>query len=280
MPVIESGAINVLEREKNQPIHQWVYKVLRTSIIEIHIRPTQALSEKEIADLLGVSRTPVREAFIRLAEDGLLTITPQKRSLVTPIDLAQAEEARFVRRALEKAVMKEVCGRLTDEDQSALAANIEAQRECRSARSFDRMLLVDNDFHRIIFRASRKERSWLYIKKLDYNYDRLRIMVMPRVIEQVIAEHRQILEILTRGTVDRVDQTIDGHLSSAAINRTVQEFPSHYFTRPGRSAADNGIGAVGEPGSVPRKKSTGEEAVGRFSRASRGGSATARRRNP
>ena len=48
------------------------------------------------------------------------------------------------------------------------------------------MLAVDNDFHRIIFRACRKERSWLYIKKLDYNYDRLRVMVVPQSLDGII----------------------------------------------------------------------------------------------
>jgi DNA-binding GntR family transcriptional regulator len=273
----DAAAIAILERDRNEPIHQWVYKVLRTAIIEMHIRPAQKLSEKEIAGLLGVSRTPVREAFIRLAEDGLLSITPQKRSAVTCIDLGQAEEARFVRRALEKAVMKEVCGRLTDTDRGELEANIETQRECRKSRSYDRMLIVDNDFHRIIFRASRKERSWLYIKKLDYNYDRLRIMAMPQVIDRVITEHCQILEILSRGDVDSVDETIEGHMASTAINKAIRDFPAHYFTHAVR-AAGGGIGDDGETNGSSKSKPTDKEAVGGLLNASSRGSATSRRR--
>ena len=92
----------VLEKqEKNQPIHQWVYQGLRSNSIKLHLQPAQRISENEVSEALGVSRTPVREAFIRLAEDGLIKITPQKRSLVSLIDLDQAEEARFIRLALE-----------------------------------------------------------------------------------------------------------------------------------------------------------------------------------
>ena len=213
MPVIEAGAINVLEREKNQPIHQWVYKVLRTAIIEIHIRPTQALSEKEISDLLGVSRTPVREAFIRLAEDGLINITPQKRSIVSPIDLDQAEEARFVRRALEKAVIKEACGRLTDEDRSALESNIETQRECRAGRplttcwSWTTTSIASSSAPAARKGAGCTSRSWTTTTTGCASWP-------CRRDRQVIAEHRQIREILIGGSVDRVDQAIDGHLTT------------------------------------------------------------------
>jgi DNA-binding GntR family transcriptional regulator len=282
MAVGEAGPITILQRERNQPIHQWVYEVLRTAIIEIHIRPTQAISETAIANLLGVSRTPVREAFIRLAEDGLLKITPQKRSVVTPIDLEQAEEARFIRRALEKAVMEEVCGRLTAEDRSALAANLEEQRACRKGREFDRMLLVDNDFHRIIFRAYRKEHSWRYIKKLDYNYDRLRTIVMPKVIDRVISEHQRILEVLSRGAVDQVEEMVDGHLDTVTINRTVGEYPSHFFAQPAHRPEKGSLGDLrrGKVRKLHRPTPAGKEAAGPRGQASLNGSTIVQRRKP
>ncbi|HET6451619.1 MAG TPA: GntR family transcriptional regulator [Spirochaetia bacterium] len=245
MAVGQIALVHAAEKAPHQPIHQWVYRVLRAEIIELHIRPAQQISEKEVAVLLGISRTPVREAFIRLAEDGLLTITPQKRTAVTRIDLAQAEEARFVRRALEKAVMREVCGRLTETDCADMAAAIETQQESMRARAYDRMVAADNEFHRVIFRASHKERSWLYIKKMDYNYDRLRIMAIPLVIAQIIEEHRQILGILARGESDRVEQVVECHLASTAINNAIREFPAHYFTRAGQAA---GAGAIGDEG--------------------------------
>ncbi len=274
---VGTGVLTVLEREPDQPIHRWVYKVLRGAIIETHIQPAQALSEKEIAALLGVSRTPVREAFIRLAEDGLLVITPQKRSVVTPIDLGQAEEARFVRRALEKAVMKEVCGRLVAADRAELAAAIDAQVQCRRSRSYDGMLVADNDFHRIIFRAAGKEQSWRYIKKLDYNYDRLRIIAMPRVIDHVIDDHRRIVQLLVCGDQGRVEDTVDAHLSSTAINDAVREYPAQYFVHPAAAPAADAIGASRRDG-AQRIHPAGKEAVARLAHASRPGSKPVRRR--
>ncbi|MFA6508326.1 MAG: GntR family transcriptional regulator, partial [Treponemataceae bacterium] len=109
MEVQGNDSFQLIERERNQPIHQWVYSVLRLNIIRLHLKPGQSVSETEISTRLGISRTPVREAFIRLGEDGLLEVKPQRCSVISRIDLDQAEETRFVRRNLEKTITKEAC---------------------------------------------------------------------------------------------------------------------------------------------------------------------------
>ncbi len=221
--------VEILEQEKNQPIHQWVYQVLRTNIIKLTLRPAQHISENEVSEALGISRTPVREAFIRLAEDGLIKITPQKRSSISLIDLEQAEEARFVRMALEKAVLREACRGFSETDLAALSANIQQQRDCRRSKAYERMLIVDNDFHHIIFRGCGKERSWYYLKKLDYNYDRLRTMVMPISLDQIILEHSRIRDAIAGGDIECVDEIVDRHLTWEKIERVVHECPPEYF---------------------------------------------------
>jgi DNA-binding GntR family transcriptional regulator len=231
MVASEGLQVEILEKEKNQPIHQWVYQTLRNNIIKLILRPAQQISENDVSEALGVSRTPVREAFIRLAEDGLVNITPQKRSIVSLIDLEQANEARFVRLAVEKAVLHEACGSLSPADLAVLEENLQAQESCRQAGAFDRMLVVDNDFHRLIFRSCRKERSWLYLKKLDYNYDRLRVMVMPFSIDRIISEHGLIRDLITEGKTDHVEEVLDRHLTWEIINRVVRDYPPHYFTQ-------------------------------------------------
>jgi DNA-binding GntR family transcriptional regulator len=234
MVASEGLQVEILEKEKNQPIHQWVYQTLRNSIIKLILRPAQQISENEVSEALGISRTPVREAFIRLAEDGLINITPQKRSIVSRIDLEQAGEARFIRLAVEKAVLREACGKLSTADLAALETNLQAQEDCREAQAFDRMLMVDNDFHRLIFRGCRKERSWVYLKRLDYNYDRLRVMVMAQSIDRIITEHRLIRDLVEKGNVTRVDDVLDGHLTWEIINRVVRDYPPQYFTQDRR----------------------------------------------
>ncbi|MGO9412816.1 MAG: GntR family transcriptional regulator [Spirochaetia bacterium] len=234
MVASEGLQVEILEKEKNQPIHQWVYQTLRNSIIKLILQPAQQISENDVSEALGISRTPVREAFIRLAEDGLINITPQKRSIVSLIDLEQADEARFVRLAVEKAVLREACVRLSPADLAILDANLQEEETCRAEKAFDRMLIVDNDFHRLIFRGCAKERSWLYLKKLDYNYDRLRVMVMPLSIDRIISEHGRIRDLIRKGKADHVEEVLDHHLTWEIINRVVRDYPPQYFRQDRR----------------------------------------------
>lgn len=221
--------MEIVEQEKEQSIQRWVYQVLRANIIKMRLRPAQQISENEISDSLHISRTPVREAFIRLAEDGLLKITPQKRTVVSPISLQQADEARFIRRAIEKAVIKEACASLGEPARCELRANVDEQILCRAAAAHDRMLVLDDEFHRTIFKSCGKELSWLYVQKLDYNYDRLRALALPRTVGEIVAEHGKILEAIIVGRVESIDALVEEHMSTRAIDQAIHSCPREYF---------------------------------------------------
>lgn len=168
--------IELLAKDPRQSIRQWVYEILRTNIIKLHLTPGLAISETEIADRLKISRTPVREGFIRLVEDGLLEIYSQKGSFISLIDLEQAEEARFARRVLEKAIITQASEHFPEKNLFDLSANLELQKFCQKEKNYERMFELDNEFHRIIYHGCGKERTWLHIRKMNYNFDRLRVL--------------------------------------------------------------------------------------------------------
>jgi DNA-binding GntR family transcriptional regulator len=102
------------------------------------------------------------------------------------------------------------------------------------------MLVLDDEFHRTIFRCCGKELSWLYIQKLDYNYHRLRALALPRIIGDVVSEHQKILDAITAGRVESIDALVEEHMSAKAVDRTVFECPREYFeahTAPAAPAA-------------------------------------------
>jgi DNA-binding GntR family transcriptional regulator len=225
-------ALHLYSRDRSKPIHRWVYEVLRLNIIQLHLKPGRILSETEMADLLSVSRTPVREAFIRLAEDGLLDILPQKGSIVSLIDLEQAQEARFVRLAVEKEILKEACTVQLSGQKNVLKdleENLEWQEECGKKTAYDQLLVADNEFHRILYRSCGKERVWDAIKKLDYNYDRLRVMTLPLVSGRIIGEHREILRVVEGREIERIEDLLSRHLTWEIIEGVVFEYPREYF---------------------------------------------------
>ncbi len=92
------------ETRDGESVRQRLFHVLRQSIIQMVLAPGQALSEKEIANLFTVSRQPVREAFIRLSESGLVEVRPQRGTYVVRISRQAVLEARFIRESLEVAI--------------------------------------------------------------------------------------------------------------------------------------------------------------------------------
>lgn len=223
--------LEIIEKEKNQPIHEWVYLILRANIIKLILEPGQIISENEVSEMFKASRTPVRQAFIRLAEEGLLEVQPQKNSFVSLIDMEQADDARFMRLAMEKSILKEACHNFTEVDRKLIEANIEIQEKYRVEQKYGKMIAVDDEFHRFFYKSCGRERVWIHIKKLNYNFDRLRTMSnqIDDTLRQVIEEHRIILETVVQGRSSEIDEIIEHHLTRAVIDKVVFNYPPQYF---------------------------------------------------
>ena len=221
--------LEILDKEPGQSISQWVYTVLNTNIIKLHMTPGSAISEAEIAERLAVSRTPIRETFIRLVEDGLLETYPQKGSIIALIDIEQAEEARFVRKVLEKAVVKEACEQFDERCLFDLTANIEMQKFCQKQNNYERMFELDDACHRLIYRSCGRERIWQYLKKMAYNIDRLRILrLSSSPWNGIIQEHQRIVQLIIDQNPGDVDEAVDAHLARYIVTASALQHPEYF----------------------------------------------------
>jgi DNA-binding GntR family transcriptional regulator len=184
------------------------------NIIDLHLKPGQTVSEAELAVALNMSRTPVREAFIRLSEEGIMEIHPQRGSVISLIDLDQAQEAHFVRRVLEKAIMGEACTFFPEASLIDLRANTEMQRRCNGEKNHHRMLELDNAFHEIIYSGCNKSRTWLQLKKNAYNLDRLRMLYLSSNFswDELIDEHNQLIDLIADKNTKKVNGLVESHL--------------------------------------------------------------------
>ncbi len=233
--------LDILEKQADQSIRQWAYAVLRSNIIKLHLKPGSVISEAEIARALKVSRTPVREAFIRLVEDGLMEIYPQKGSLVPLIDIEQAEEARFVRRVLETAIIREACEHFAEKSRFDLSANIEMQKFCQKQNNYERMFELDNEFHSIIYQGTGKFRVWLHISKMNYNFDRLRIMrLSSSPWDDILDEHSRLAQIIIDKDAASMAAAINTHLARAVVGEFAFHYPDDYFKQDIQDYAQRG----------------------------------------
>ena len=106
--------LELFEKAPNETVREYAYRVLYENIMSLKLPPGTAMSEQELSGILNVSRTPVREAFIRLSQKGLLEILPQRGTFVSKIHTEQLAEFRFFRVTLERAIIELACQAFPD----------------------------------------------------------------------------------------------------------------------------------------------------------------------
>ncbi len=181
-------------------IGESVYHSLRRNIVNLRLKPGEALNIKSIAIKLGVSRTPVRDAILRLAKEGLVDVMPQRGTRVSLIDSDRVEEERFVRACLEERVLELFLDSYSSGEQVRLANNLELQKECQKAGDPLSFLEHDDAFHGIFFQAVGKLLSWELIQNLSGHYRRVRLLsLMDRdLLGEIINEHSGLLACILR----------------------------------------------------------------------------------
>ena len=190
-------AVNVSKKSTQDA----VYTVLKEGIMTLSLPPGTSMSTQEMATRLNVSRTPVREAFIRLHEEGLVDVFPQKQTIVSRIDFRRVMQERFIRESLEMAALRlfmEKCpAEYLDRMQKIILLQEESQREKRYAD----FIRHDNEMHRLIFDAVGQSLAWDAVLSVNGNYDRFRVLTVSNeeTLEGAISQHRRILALMREG---------------------------------------------------------------------------------
>ena len=199
-----------------------IYERLRRSITNLTMLPSESLSEQDLAEQLGVSRTPVREALIRLAEDGLIDIMPQRGSFVAPIRLKDVEEAQFIREALEVSVVRRLAGHADSAFKELGGSNLEQQ--ARAVRSGNHELFLDLDeaFHRGFCESAGLPKSWKVIQVVKLQMDRVRYLSLPHAghLDALLAQHQAVFKAVVSGRADEAARQMSRHLQQ--VLKTVQ----------------------------------------------------------
>jgi DNA-binding GntR family transcriptional regulator len=215
--------------DQAQPIGLQLFQVLRTRIIRCEILPNTRLSEVGIAAEFDVSRQPVREAIIKLSEEGLLEVRPQRGTVVPRISVRVVEDARFVREAIEADIVKRAVKvfdkRMIDE----LDAQILRQREAQSVTEFVQM---DDLFHRTFAEGIGRGNAWNVIEGLKAQLDRVRYLSLQHFPQAALIEqHRAVVDAIRESNTERAEAAMRKHL-----NNIVDDLPviaaghPEYFT--------------------------------------------------
>jgi DNA-binding GntR family transcriptional regulator len=191
-----------------------VYAALRAAIVRAELEPGRRLSENELAELLGVSRTPVREALARLRDERLVAIVPQLGTFVTLISPAAVEDAAFVREALECAAIRRTTARIDETGLAELQTNLAAQDRAEQLSDTDAFDTLDDALHRLLAQLSGHEIAWTLARRANGHLDRVRGLSLPEpgYLGEMVAEHRSLVAAIAAGDADRAEGAMRHHL--------------------------------------------------------------------
>lgn len=187
-----------------------VYARLRDAVIRNRFAPGDRISESEIARACDVSRQPVREAFIKLAGEGLLAILPQRGTIITKISYTAVLDARFLREAIEA----DIVAILAQDPDVQLVADLRRQLQAQANVVDNKGFIeLDERFHRTLADAAGKRGAWRLIEGLKSQMDRVRFLSLRQFpVGKLIAQHTAIVDRIEARDGPGANAAIRGHL--------------------------------------------------------------------
>lgn len=217
---------------RRQTMAQQIHALLRRDVIGGVLLPRTALSEAELSQRFGVSRTPIREALIKLAEEGLVEIYPQHGSFVAPITLRDVYDSQFVREALECAALERAIERIDAVQAATLAGILDRQRRLHRDGEEDGFFAADEDMHACIMDIAGHAQAWRQVENAKAQMDRVRHLTMrlPLKLSSVLAEHGAIVDRVVHRDRDGALAALRTHLRGLfrSVDRLMAENPGYF----------------------------------------------------
>lgn len=219
------------ERYPHESGRDYAKRVIRDKIISLELEPGAAISDRELASWMNLSRTPVREALLDLAKVKIVEIYPQRGSVVAPIDYNLVEEAQFVRSVLEVAVVQLACERATQEQLEQLKENVALQEFYYQHGSSERLLEMDDEFHRLLFQIAGRMQAYEMMRSITVHFDRVRSLAVTAVKEHLwMSDHRNICEAVAAHDQETARQLMEKHLNRYKVDETAlrEQYPQYF----------------------------------------------------
>ncbi|WP_082508688.1 GntR family transcriptional regulator [Burkholderia sp. Leaf177] len=203
-----------LQVDSHEPIGKQIFRALREAIFSGLLVPGTSLSETEVSEMFEVSRQPVREAFIKLVESGVLQVLPQRGTFVKRISPRRVREGRFIREAIEAAVARKAAVAITDPQLADLASNLRDQKVAAKVNDTSAFLALDERFHFLIAQSIDCVAAWDTIQDIKAQMDRVRYLSLPDVspLELIIKQHARIVSALKAHDADGAEDAMRAHL--------------------------------------------------------------------
>lgn len=215
------------ELDKKQSTADQVYVYLRRQILNLSLKPGVSLSKAELATFFNVSATPIRDAILRLAEEGLVDVFPQHGTRVSAIDIDSAKYAHFLRLSLEVEIARRLAVAGAPKLIEELNSAVDNLRLSLSQENFDAFVELDFEFHRRLFVAAEVEDLWQLICSKSGNIDRLRRLHLSLngKAADILQDHLDLIAAISQHNAYAAEAVVRRNLSGTLSRlRALREF--------------------------------------------------------
>lgn len=217
-----------------ESLQERAYNSILSDIVTLRYLPGERISDRELVKSLNISRTPVREAILRLKQKGLINVIPQSGTFITKIDLHKAQSACFVRENVEKEIVRKCVGMASESDIASLKKMVSEQQKASKIHNIEAFFCLDNQFHQYFYQIIDESIIWHWLQDISIQFTRyrwLRVKEVQLPWEMLIQGHMQIIRSVENHDQQQAGEFASHHLSFMLDEQKVllDEFPG-FFT--------------------------------------------------
>ncbi len=212
-----------------------LYDAIRNDILNLSMKPGSLVSEVDLSQRYGCSRTPIREILIRLSQERLVHIYPQRGTAIARIDMEYVEQMVYMRLLIEKEILKEACELIGEKDLQELRMLCSFQRAIaeNGGSSID-FLGQDNLIHKTIFTICGHQEIWAVLEKNSIHYSRFRFLdvLEKKQMLKLVDDHEKLIELLESKSATALEEFIKNHLYCGLLHReeVIGQYPEYFCT--------------------------------------------------
>lgn len=203
-----------LKLQNYKPLREVVFEYLRTAILSGEFKPGERLMELQLGEMLGVSRTPIREAIRKLELEGLVTMIPRKGAYVADMSIKDVLDVLEVRKVLEGLASSLAALRRSEEDMEVLEKTLDEFEAYVANGNREGMMEMDKIFHEAIFSATQNHKLIQITQGLQEQVQRFRVVFFTESddFKQLLSEHREILEAIRNQKGEAAREKAEKHI--------------------------------------------------------------------
>lgn len=205
-----------IDMDTYKPLREIVFTTMREAIINGDFKPGQRLMEVQLADQMGVSRTPVREAIRKLELEGLVVMVPRKGAYVAGLSSEDVKEVLEIRAVLEGLAASLAAKQATKSEVEDLKGIVEQFKQAAKDQDVVKLIQFDSDFHDVMYRASKNKKLIQLLSSLREQVQRFRVAYFTKIknTEILIAEHNELLQAVEAGDTIKARKVAETHIAT------------------------------------------------------------------